>query len=329
MLSVQGDTVRVARSSLLALFCFAGMVWQRPVWSAVAHYDLGGPCHDVPGPGPFLRILQAKKTGAWDEVVELQKASVRASCANEYQWYELVSALLQAHRQTEAVQVLEEMEARGFDLNPSIIGGMHPDVQQFMETPVFKASPVGIRIERLKKAADERRAVYREALKKLPNDQKPPDNYIAKGACPFECCRYGNWTVLEDTDLVAAPGSKRVVGRAQKGSRVVGLTGEVHLKPEPVVVLMGGGELPKDSIAFVLDYGGEGEGSVYTRGKVVHVFLGVAEYCFRVSESCWGQTLAPVSERKKEVWWVKIRLPNGVIGWTDNADNFGDKDACG
>jgi hypothetical protein len=37
----------------------------------------------------------------------------------------------------------------------------------------------------------------------------------------------------------------------------------------------------------------------------------------------------PPSERKDPVWWVKVRLPNGVTGWTDKPDHFGNKDACG
>lgn len=166
-------------------------------------------------------------------------------------------------------------------------------------------------------------------LKTLPPDQRPPENYVARGACPFECCRYGNWSILEDTDLVATPGSKRIVGKGKKGGRAVGLTGEVHVRPEPVVVLMDG-DLPKDSIAFVLDYQGEGYGHVYTRGKVVTAFtVGYADYCFRLSASCWGETLVPSNEHKAPVWWVKVRLANGLIGWTDKADSFGDKDACG
>ena len=304
------------------------MLWPHSGWVADGQYDLGGPCKDVAGPGVLPKIWEAKKSGSWDRVIELEKASVRDGCSIEYRWHELVSALVEAHRQTEAVQVLQEMDSRDFELNPSIIGRMHPDVEKFMEGPVFQQSPVGIKIEQLKRTANERRAKYREALKKLPPDQKPSDNYIAKGVCPFECCRYGKWTVLEDTDLVAAPGSKRVVGKAKKGGRVVGITGEVHLKPEPVVVLLDG-DLPKDSIAFVLDYEGEGYGHVYTRGRIIDVFLGVADYCFRVSGSCWGETLLPSSERKEPVWWVKVRLANGVIGWTDQADSFGDKDTCG
>jgi len=296
--------------------------------AAEAHYDLGGPCEDAADLRAFSQLRDAKKTGAWDRAVELAKLNVRGGCAIEYRWRELATTLLEAHRQPEALRVLQEMESRGFDLNPSRIGREHDELTKFMGTPLFIATPIGTKLEQLKRTSDERRARYRELLTRLPPDERPPENYIAKGVCPFECCRYGNWTVLKDTDLVASPESKRVVGKAMKGRRAVGLTGEVHLKPEPVVVLVDG-DLPKDSIAFVLDYVGEGFGHVYTRGKVVVALLGYADYCFRPSESCWGEALLPSSERKERVWWVKVRLANGVIGWTDKADNFGGKDACG
>jgi hypothetical protein len=62
---------------------------------------------------------------------------------------------------------------------------------------------------------------------------------------------------------------------------------------------------------------------------VVSVFLGVREYCFRTSDSCWAETLFPASSRRASVWWVKIGLANGTVGWSDKADHFGNKDACG
>ena len=297
--------------------------------AAQQYFDLGGPCSPVVYPHPSLEIVRAKKGGLWDRVIELEKRSVREGCDIEYRWRELANALVEVGRRTDALLVLTDMDSRGFDLRPSVIGREHEELKAFMETPLFKASALGMRLEELKRISDQRRAHYREVLQKLPRAQRPPEQYIAKGACPFECCRYGKWTVLQDTELVAAPGSTQVVGRAKKGTHVVGVTGEVHLKPEPVVVLKDG-ELPKDSIAFVLDYAGEGEGNVYTQGKIVGAFVaGVAEYCFRVSEQCWGETLDPGSERKEPVWWVKVKLPNGVTGWTNKPDNFGDKDGCG
>lgn len=134
---------------------------------------------------------------------------------------------------------------------------------------------------------------------------------------------------MKDTDLVAAPDDKRVVGRATKGSRVDALTGEVHLRPEPVLVLIQvNAGPPKDSIAFALDYQGEGYQHIYTLGNVVSVSTAIKDYCFRPSELCWAETLETDEERREPVWWVKIRLSNGVVGWTDKADQFDGKDGC-
>jgi len=117
------------------------------------------------------------------------------------------------------------------------------------------------------------------------------------------------------------------VGRAKKGTRVRGMTGEVHLQPRPVVLLRDG-PFPKGSIAFLLDYEGEGYGHVWSRGSIASVFLGVREYCFQVSDACWGEPLFP-GKNEEAVWWVKIRLPDGTIGWSNRAERFGNKDLCG
>jgi hypothetical protein len=292
------------------------------------HYDLGGPCVDDHGPGAVVEWQKAERAGAWDQAVGFAKQSVRSGCSIEYRWLGLANLLVEANRREEAVRELAEMDARGFDLSPSILGPEHELLRKFMETPEFRASGVGTKVERLRKVSDDRRARYRAMLAKLPASQKPPDHYVAKDACPFECCTYREWTVEQDTDLVAAPGSRKVVGRAKKGTRVRGMTGEVHLEPQPVVVLRDD-NFPKDSIAFVLDYEGEGFGHVWSGSSVASVFLGVREYCFRVSDSCWGETLFPASARRASVWWVNIRLPNGTIGWSDQSDHFGNKDLCG
>src|SRR5512146_2350039 len=259
------------------------------------------------GPSPIAQILAARKQGDWDRVIALEKQSVRDGCAIEYRWRELANTLVVASRPKEALAVLQEMDTRGFEVNPSLIGTEHQALRSFLKTALFRSSALGRRIASLERISDQRRARYRRLVDALPPDRRPPENYVAKKACPFECCRFGNWSVRQDTELVDAPGGSRVVGRARKGTRIVGITGEVHLKPRPVVVL-GAGDLPKDSIAFVLDYQGEGYAHVYTRGKVISTFVGVADYCFRVSESCWGEELSLPAERTRPVWWVKVRL---------------------
>ena len=327
---------RLVRNPKVLLYrTIAALLWlPAGVWAQ--YYDLGGPCVDRHNPLTTADVFKAQKNGDWPRAVDLQKLVVRDGCGIEARWYQLVTLLLKARREQEAVRVLEEMDARGFDLNPSSIGQhtispITPEIEKFMSSAPFKASPVGTKIDSLEQISSERRTRFRELLKTLPAGEKPPDDYIAKGACPFECCRYGNWMATQDTDLVASPGSKRIVRKVRAGTRATGVTGEVHLKPEPVAVLTDvNSKLPKDSIAFILDYEGEGFGNVYSHGKVVHdVFFGYGEYCFRISKMCWGETLLPRTEQRQPVWWVEIRLPDGLIGWTDRPDNFDGKDACG
>jgi hypothetical protein len=329
------------RATIVSVACMivlcADLVLASPASTGQERYDLGGPCKNQPS-SLVYEVQDAEKAREWDRAVVLAKEDVRGGCNIEFRWDGLVNALLSAHRSVEASSVLQEMDARGFDLDLAVLGEYFPEIVKFIESKEFGASPLGLKIRRLENISDERRIKFQEALSRMPASEKPPDNYIAKGVCPFECCRYGNWTVLEDTDLVSGPGSSRVVGRARKGSRAVGLTGEVHLRPVPVVVLsapeadgaLTADELPKNSIAFILDNVGEGYGHVYTRGKVVVVqtHLSYAKYCYRPSEDCWAETLLPPKERKEQIWWVKVRLPSGIVGWTDKKNNFGGNDGC-
>jgi hypothetical protein len=315
------------RTVSIVSILLAGFLAPQSGYTADQFYSLGGPCVNTPAVDQRA-IEDARKSGAWDRAIELQKLQVRGGCGIEYRWLELVKLLLEARRETEAVQAMQEMDSRGFDFNILVVGAKDPLFESFMARSVFQASPVAKKIERLEAISNERRARFRKALQAIPASQRPPENYVAKGACPFECCRYGDWTVLESTALVTAPGNTRVVGTALKGTRVTGVTGEVHLKPEPIAVLMEG-DLPKDTIAFVLDYEGEGYAHVYTQGKVVSVELAYAEYCFQIAESCRAETLWTPEERTKPVWWVKVKLANGTVGWTREVDNFGNKDSCG
>jgi pentatricopeptide repeat protein len=228
------------------------------------HYDLGGPCVDRPSAILSAAIRGARMEGNWDRLIELEKQHVRDGCDIEFRWFGLAESLLEANRPQEALEVLTEMDARGFELNASTMGEYHPRVKEFMQTSLFKTSPAGTRVERLKQAADERRERFDEKLRTIPANERPPENYIARPACPFECCRFGNWSVLKDTELFAAPGSFKVLGRAVQGSRVTALTGEVHLTPQPVVVVSDA-FYPKDTIVFVLDYLGEGTNHVRRR----------------------------------------------------------------
>ncbi len=294
--------------------------------SAPCDYEVGGPCQDDMTWNSWDQIRQAQKSHDWVQLIALRKQEVRAGCGIAYRWYEFVDTLLQAGHPDEASRVLQEMDAHGFEVNPSLEAKDFARVESFLTTPLFKASPLGQKLRKLEAFSNERRREFARELRQLAANERPSEHYVAKHACPFECCRFGDWTVLATTNLVANPGSERFVGTALKGSRVTALTGEVHLTPEPVGVLING-PFPKSSIVFVLDNLGEGYANVYTNGRIVQAEANYAKYCFQPSEVCWGETILP--SVPKAIWWIKIRLSNGIVGWSSQSNHFGNNDACG
>jgi hypothetical protein len=145
-------------------------------------------------------------------------------------------------------------------------------------------------------------------------DQKPPNVYIDKGACPFECCTYRQWVARTEVTLLESPNGKRVVGRIKKGERVLALTGEVHSVPLRVIAqhdYPDAGVKIGDAI-YILHYEGEGYCKIWHDGNVVDV------------ENFLEEGAPP-----RITWWVKLKTRSGAIGWTVDHSNFGNQDACG
>src|ERR1051325_9997364 len=108
----------------------------------------------------------------------------------------------------------------------------------------------------------------------------PPRNYEDRGACPFECCTYREWSVEADTILYKSRAKNSpAVFRVKKGERVRGLTGVVvTLEPGRAVVkkamtLGGTNDRPKvrvraGDVLYLLHYEGEGFYKFWFRGKI-------------------------------------------------------------
>jgi len=144
-------------------------------------------------------------------------------------------------------------------------------------------------------------------------EQKPPNVYVDKGACPFECCTYREWVARTDVTLLDSPNGKSVVGRIKKGERVLALTGEVHSVPLRLIAqhdYRDAGVKAGDTI-YILHYEGEGYCKVWHDGNVVDV----EDF--------------DEAGKQKITWWVKCKTHSGAIGWTVERGNFGNKDACG
>ena len=160
----------------------------------------------------------------------------------------------------------------------------------------------------------------------------PPAKYIDKGACPFECCTYRAWNTTADTVAYAAPNkSAKVVGLLKAGGIVEAVTGEVHSFPVRFVVKRPHSEYRLGDVLWVYTYLGEGYFKVWRNGAMQEEKLGFSPHggspgarCEN-KEQCWGE----LEEELKFSWWVKVKSKEGWEGWSNQPENFGNKDACG
>lgn len=152
--------------------------------------------------------------------------------------------------------------------------------------------------------------------------------FVDKGACPFECCTYRAWTVKADTRLYDRPGGKKLKGVLKKGERVSGVTGEVHVKPQRVLVLRDYERFKKGEYFYLLTYLGEGAYRIWYKGALSEeepdfTFRGTPP-CARSKDGCWGKP----EGKYESTWWVMVRSDSGMQGWSNQPDHFGNKDAC-
>jgi hypothetical protein len=159
----------------------------------------------------------------------------------------------------------------------------------------------------------------------VAGDAAAPLPHVDEGACPFECCTYRTWTVETATSLHA----KRDRGSAiafslQPGDSAAAVTGAViTTEPGLVTVLQDtllATQAPHQAhagdVLQTLHYRGEGEWLVWLDGNA------------RTVSDIDGPGFRTEREPSVE-WWVQIRSAAGKLGWTDQPENFGNKDACG
>jgi hypothetical protein len=96
---------------------------------------------------------------------------------------------------------------------------------------------------------------------------------------------------------------------------------------------MGGDDgvfVPKGTLIYSLHYLGEGYSLLWYDGKTYSDTVPSVE-SFRQNFPVGVPQdigLRPESD-PKTVWWVLIENATGEVGWSDQPDNFGNKDACG
>ena len=166
-----------------------------------------------------------------------------------------------------------------------------------------------------------------------------PEYYEAKGVCPFECCRYREWRVDARTEVYEqAHIDSPIIATLHENEMATAATGFIKITQPGLVRVVRSEDIPNNirqyqngQLLSVYSYLGEGYFQVWHNGEMVEEDLfflthGYGGWALCVEENnCWGEAVRyPVSE-----WWVQVKNNEGVSGWTNKAENFSNKDACG
>lgn len=169
------------------------------------------------------------------------------------------------------------------------------------------------------------------ALLLAPRAGSPPI-FVDKGACPFECCTYGEWTARRTVHVVEQPAvSAPIVGTVSAGTNVRALTGHVVTRAGRFRVKRAHGLYKPGDVLFVYTYLGEGYFKVWFGGRFYDEELGFSpgggtdgSRCDK-SADCWGTLQA----EHQSTWWVQLLLSDGRSAWTRESHSFTGKDSCG
>lgn len=151
----------------------------------------------------------------------------------------------------------------------------------------------------------------------------PPAPFYDFGACPFECCIYGDWTARTHVDVRANYTMESAISFSlENGDPVTGLTGVVitdkpgRLRAKDAIDL--GQVVQPGEIVFIYTYFGEGFWKVWFGGG----FVGEVGYPFTDTDQF------ELLEYPVQTWWAEIRDSQGRTGWVREPD-FDGMDACG
>jgi hypothetical protein len=151
-----------------------------------------------------------------------------------------------------------------------------------------------------------------------PQSTAPPQLYVSRGACPFECCTYQQWIANRTVALMDRPGGQSI-GRVRKHDKVLAITGEIRTHPLRFQIRekgpdMEAGTVPVGSTVYLLHPVGEGGWLVWVGGRIIEMD---PQY----------KGPGPVYQ-----WWAKIKIKSGQSGWVRmdaNDLSFDNVDLCG
>ena len=157
-------------------------------------------------------------------------------------------------------------------------------------------------------------------------DRVPDSARFRRGACPFECCRYGEWAVENGAPVRTRPDSTAPLAfslgtreRFRADSGFVRITDLLLIVVSDTVDQRPSGKLivPGDTLV-VLDHLGEGHYNVWRNGDLFPVqgFWG-AEAPRNISEMIGhydSEWWVHVTSRRRENGWLLVKPPMRVFG---------------
>ncbi|HJU86294.1 MAG TPA: hypothetical protein VJ788_02870 [Gemmatimonadota bacterium] len=155
------------------------------------------------------------------------------------------------------------------------------------------------------------------------------------GACPFECCTYGDWTTTGETTLYEEPDPESARWTVPPGTPLEAMSGFVILTEIGTAIAGESVRLYTEDGAerratagdtlFLLDNVGEGYRRVWHRGSILQTDA-VSGF---VAEG--GLPAAEILVEPREEWWALARSPDGRAGWLwmDRTPRMESADACG
>jgi hypothetical protein len=202
--------------------------------TSLAKFELGGACvgagltSAAKPPLSFAAEGEARKYKKWDSLIENDKFKVRANCVVPYLWEMLLRDLASSGRYAEAASMLDQLNGYKIILPQAVVSGVD---HAFLASKEFRDSGYGKQFAVKDEATQHAYEIAKKKLASMPAKEKPPSPFHRSGACPFECCRFGQWKARGPVKLYADKESKKAIADVAEGEQVTALTGEVILDP--------------------------------------------------------------------------------------------------
>ncbi|HEX5413148.1 MAG TPA: hypothetical protein VFZ27_14950 [Terriglobia bacterium] len=168
------------------------------------------------------------------------------------------------------------------------------------------------------------------ALGPVQNAGAPKLPFTDAGACPFECCQYGEWSA--SASQRAYKSTSRDSGLAftiRPGEKVSALTGLVITRRAGLAIMRKQTSfeditVPVGAKLFLLHRVGEGVDLFWYKGATHSAELYIDQVRKANDQYPWDVISVPKTE-----WWVKVRNQRGATGWLLEPRGFQGMDACG